>query len=58
MLTSFYPFGAISRVDQLTGMGTQKNVHPPKKKKLLGLTCLFLKMKFNETQKDFSINYP
>ena len=43
MLTSFYPFGAISRVDQLTGMGTQKNVPPQKKKEIVGINLLVFK---------------
>ena len=36
----------------------QKNVPKKQKFKLLTLACLFLKRKFNETHKDFSINYP
>ena len=39
-------------------MGAQKNAPPQKKKKklkLLGLTCLFVERKYNETHKDFSI---
>ena len=42
MLTSFYPFGAISRVDQLTGMGTQKNV-PEKKKEIVEINLFVFK---------------
>ena len=42
----------------LAGMGTQKNVPKKQKVKLLTVTCLFVKRKFNETHKDFSINYP
>ena len=38
--------------------GHPKNVPKKQKVKLLRLTCLFVKRKFNETQKDFSINYP
>ena len=37
---------------------TPKNVSKKHKAKLLGLTCLLVKKKFNETQKVFSINYP
>ena len=43
---------------QSTGMGTQKNIPKKQKLKLLTLTCLFVKRKFDETHKDFSINYP
>ena len=39
-------------------MGAQKNVPQKQKIRLLKLICLFLKWKFNETNKDFSINYP
>ena len=38
-------------------MGAQKNIPRKQKVKLLGLTCLFVKRKFNQTHKDFSINY-
>ena len=38
-------------------MGTKKNVPRKQKVKVLTLTCLFVKKKFNETHKDFSINY-
>ena len=53
-------YRAVSRanfilVDQY---GCQKNVPKKQKVKLLTLTCLFVKRKFNETHKDFSINYP
>ena len=34
-----------------------KYVPKKQKVKLLTLTCLFVKRKFNETHKDFSINY-
>ena len=37
--------------------GPLKNVSKNQKVKLLTLACLFLKKKFNETHKDFSINY-
>ena len=40
----------------LTSMGAQKNVPKKQKVKLLTLTCLFIKRKFKETHKDFSIN--
>ena len=43
---------------RLTSMGTQKNVPKKQKVKLLKSTCLFIKRKFNETHKDFIINYP
>ena len=43
---------------RLTGMGAEKNVPQKQKVKLLTLACLFLKRKFNESPKDFSINYP
>ena len=39
-------------------MGAQKNVPKKQNVKLLALTCLFGKRKFNETHNDFSINYP
>ena len=39
----------------LTGMGAQKSVPKKQNIKLFGITCLFVKRKFNE---DFSINYP
>ena len=42
----------------LTSMGTQKNVPKKQKVKLLVLTCLFVKSKFNKSHKYFSINYP
>ena len=42
----------------LTSMSVQKNVPKKQKVKLLTLTCLFVKRKFKETHKDFSINYP
>ena len=42
----------------LTSMGTQKNVPNKQKVKLLVLTCLFVKSKFNKSHKYFSINYP
>ena len=38
-------------------MGAQKNVPIKQKVKLLTSTCLFVKRKFNETKKVFSINY-
>ena len=37
-------------------MGTKKNVPRKQKVKVLTLICLFVKKKFNETHKDFSIN--
>ena len=44
---------------QQGGGGAPKKMPPPpplkKKLKLLGLTCLFLKRKYNETHKDFSV---
>ena len=43
---------------RLIGMGAQKNVPKKQKDKLLTLTCLFIKRKFKETHKDFSIIYP
>ena len=43
---------------RLTGMGAQKNTPKKQQVKLLGLTCLFVKTKFNKTNKDFNINYP
>ena len=56
---SFLQNRAVSRanfipVDQY---GRPKKCPPPLKKKLklLGLTCLFLKRKYNETHKDFSV---
>ena len=42
---------------RLTGMGLKKMSPKNKKLKLLTLTCLFVKRKFNETDKDFIINY-
>ena len=39
-------------------MGAQKNVPKKQKVKWFTLTCLFVKRKFNETYKNFSINYP
>ena len=54
-LTGSYP----ERISYwLTGMGALKNVPKKQKFELLGLTSLFVKRKFNETHKDFSINYP
>ena len=48
----------IQRVSyQLTGLDPQKNFPKKQKVKLLTLTCFFLKSKFNESPKDFSINY-
>ena len=41
----------------MTSIGAQKNVPKTQKVELLGLTCLFVKRKFNKTHKDFSINY-
>ena len=38
-------------------MGAQKNNPKKQNIKLLGLTCMFVKRKFDETHKDFSINY-
>ena len=53
------PLWALSRASfRLTGMGAKKNVPKNQKVKLLKLTCLFVKRKFNETHKDFSIDYP
>ena len=43
---------------QLTGMGAQKNIPKKQNVKMLGLTCMFVKKKFNEIHEDFSINYP
>ena len=43
---------------RLTGMGAQTNVPKKQKVKFLTLTSLFVKRKFNETHKDFSISYP
>ena len=42
---------------RLTSMGAQKNNPKKQNVKLLGLTCMFVKRKFDETHKDFSINY-
>ena len=39
-------------------MSAQKNVPKKQKVELLILTCLFVKGKFKETHKGFSINYP
>ena len=41
-----------------TSMDAQKNVPKKQEVRLLGLTGLLVKRKFNETHKDFSINYP
>ena len=41
---------------QLTGMGAQKNVPKKQNIKLSGLTYIFVKKKFNETHKNFSVN--
>ena len=35
---------------RLTGMGAQKNIPKKQKVRLLKLTCLFLKRKFNQTK--------
>ena len=43
---------------RLTGMETQKNVPKKQNVKLLGFPCMFVKRKFDETYKDFSINDP
>ena len=43
---------------RLTGMGALSNFPQKQKVKLLTLICLFVKVKFKETHKDFSINYP
>ena len=43
---------------RLTGMGTQQNIPKNQNVKLLTLICLFVKSKFNDPPKDFSINYP
>ena len=43
---------------RLTGMGAQKNAPKKQKVKLLGLTCLFIKRKFNETHKTSILTTP
>ena len=56
----WFKHGHIKQISYwLTSAGAQKNApSSPKKAKLLTLTCLFVKRKFNETHKDFSVNYP
>ena len=53
-------FRAISRANFIPAdqYGHPKNVPKKQKVKLLRLTCLFVKRKFNKTQTDFNINYP
>ena len=54
------PTRAVSRANFILVVqyGRPKKCPKKQKVKLLTLTCLFIKRKFKETHKDFSINYP
>ena len=54
------PTRAVSRANFILVVqyGRRKKCPKKQKVKLLTLTCLFIKRKFKETHKDFSINYP